>query len=170
MKISFLIDYIPNFKQRHGKSIVDSTDKSILRLVQHDATLSLDYIASRVGASKTPVWNRLKRLKADGVIKREVAVLDPSAVGLDTCFFVLVKTREHCGSWQARVLVGLQKLNAVMGGERVGGEIDYIRKVRVGNAQVDDACDQSLISEVKVFNVRALLSMEELKSTTELPI
>ena len=170
MKLSFLIGYIPNFKQKHGKSIVDSTDKSILRLVQHDATLSLDYIASRVGASKTPVWNRLKRLKADGVIKREVAVLDPSAVGLDTCFFVLVKTSGHDASWQARFLSALQNRNEVIEAHRLAGEIDYILKVRVANAQAYDAFYQSLISEVKVFNVTALLSMEELKSTTELPI
>ena len=49
-------------------------------------------------------------------------------------------------------------------------EIDYILKVRVANAQAYDAFYQSLISEVKVFNVTALLSMEELKSTTDLPI
>jgi Lrp/AsnC family transcriptional regulator len=42
---------------------MDSIDAAILRLVQNDATLSLDDIASAVGASKTPVWNRLKRLK-----------------------------------------------------------------------------------------------------------
>jgi Lrp/AsnC family transcriptional regulator len=52
----------------------------------------------------------------------------------------------------------------------LAGEIDYILKVRVANAQAYDAFYQSLISEVKVFNVTALLSMEELKSTTELPI
>ena len=116
------------------------------------------------------MWNRLKRLKADGVIKREVAVLDPSAVGLDTCFSVLVKTSEHDASWQARFLSALQNRNEVIEVHRLAGEIDYILKVRVANAQAYDAFYQSLISEVKVFNVTALLSMEELKSTTELPI
>ena len=43
---------------------MDAIDAAILRLVQNDATLSLDDIASAVGASKTPIWNRLKRLKA----------------------------------------------------------------------------------------------------------
>ena len=42
---------------------MDAIDAAILRLVQNDATLSLDEIASAVGASKTPVWNRLKRLR-----------------------------------------------------------------------------------------------------------
>ena len=74
---------------------MDAIDAAILRLVQNDATLSLDDIASTVGSSKTPVWNRLKRLKEDGIIRREVAIVDPDKIGLEACFFVLVKTSEH---------------------------------------------------------------------------
>ena len=74
---------------------MDSTDKAILKLLQEDATLSLDDIAIRIGASKTPIWNRIKRLRESGVISHQVAIVSPQAVGLDTCFFVLVKTSEH---------------------------------------------------------------------------
>ena len=65
---------------------MDTTDKAILKLLQTDSSLSLDDIAIRVGASKTPIWNRIKRLKESGVIKREVAIIDAESVGLDTCF------------------------------------------------------------------------------------
>ena len=53
---------------------------------------------------------------------------------------------------------------------RLAGEIDYILKVRVENARAYDAFYQALISEVRVFNVTALLSMEEIKNETALPI
>ena len=149
---------------------MDATDKAILRLVQTDATLSLDDIAARVGASKTPVWNRLKRLRDDGVIAREVAILDPAALGLDTCFFVLVKTSEHDAAWQDRFLAAVNQRQEVIEAHRLAGEVDYILKVRVPNAQAYDQFYQGLISDVKVFNVTALLSMEELKSTTALPL
>ena len=52
----------------------------------------------------------------------------------------------------------------------MAGEIDYILKVRVENARAYDVFYQALISEVKIFNVTALLSMEEIKFSTELPI
>jgi Lrp/AsnC family transcriptional regulator len=149
---------------------MDATDKAILRLVQTDATLSLDDIAARVGASKTPVWNRLKRLRDDGVIAREVAILDPTALGLDTCFFVLVKTSEHDAAWQDRFLAAVNQRREVTEAHRLPGEVDYILKVRVPNAQAYDQFYQGLISDVKVFNVTALLSMEQLKSTTALPL
>ena len=35
---------------------LDEVDRKILSLQQEDASLSLDQIADRVGASKTPVW------------------------------------------------------------------------------------------------------------------
>ena len=149
---------------------MDATDKAILRLVQTDTTLSLDDIAASVGASKTPVWNRLKRLRDDGVIEREVAILDPAALGLDTCFFVLVKTSEHDADWQSRFLAAVNDRPEVIEAHRLAGEVDYILKVRVPNAQAYDQFYQGLISDVKVFNVTALLSMEELKRTTALPL
>ena len=149
---------------------MDAMDKAILRLVQADTTLSLDDIAVRVGTSRTPVWNRLKRLRDDGVIAREVAILDPAALGLDTCFFVLVKTSEHDAAWQDRFLAAVNQRQEVIEAHRLAGEVDYILKVRVPNAQAYDQFYQGLISDVKVFNVTALLSMEELKSTTALPL
>lgn len=149
---------------------MDSTDTAILKLLQTDSSLSLDDIAVRVGASKTPIWNRIKRLKESGVIKREVAILDAESVGLDTCFFVLVKTSEHDAHWQSAFLEALRARNEVVEAHRLAGEIDYLLKVKVANARAYDQFYQGLIADVKVFNVTALLSMEELKYTTALPL
>jgi Lrp/AsnC family transcriptional regulator len=99
-----------------------------------------------------------------------VAILDPAALGLDTCFFVLVKTSEHDADWQGRFLAAVNQRPEVIEAHRLAGEVDYILKVRVPNAQAYDQFYQGLISDVKVFNVTALLSMEELKRTTALPL
>lgn len=149
---------------------MDSTDKAILKLLQEDATLSLDDIAIRIGASKTPIWNRIKRLRESGVISHQVAIVSPQAVGLDTCFFVLVKTSEHDSTWQSQFLDALRARNEVVEAHRLAGEIDYLLKVRVSSPRAYDQFYQGLIADVKVFNVTALLSMEELKYTTALPI
>ena len=149
---------------------MDSTDKAILKLLQEDATLSLDDIAIRIGASKTPIWNRIKRLRESGVILHQVAIVSPQAVGLDTCFFVLVKTSEHDSTWQSQFLDALRAREEVVEAHRLAGETDYLLKVRVSSPRAYDQFYQGLIADVKVFNVTALLSMEELKYTTALPI
>ena len=47
---------------------IDETDRKILAQLQRDASQSLDDIAREVGSSKTPVWNRIRKLREAGVI------------------------------------------------------------------------------------------------------
>ncbi len=149
---------------------IDDLDRKILFHLQEDAAQSLDEIAKKVGSSKTPVWNRIRKMKAAGVIERQTVLLSPEALGLEACFFVLVRTSEHETAWQVAFLNTLRARPEVMEAHRLAGDIDYILKVRVANAKAYDAFYQALISNVKIFNVTALLSMEEIKSTTMLPV
>ncbi|SFQ34015.1 Lrp/AsnC family transcriptional regulator [Roseivivax halotolerans] len=149
---------------------IDETDRKILFELQRDASQSLDDIAKNVGSSKTPVWNRIRKMREAGIIGRQTVVLDAEALGFEACFFVLIRTSEHEAEWQRRFLKALKERPEVQEAHRLAGDIDYILKVRVKNARAYDAFYQALISEVKVHNVTALLSMEEIKSTGDLPL
>ena len=149
---------------------IDALDRKILAAMQRDASRSLDEIAQEVGSSKTPVWNRIRKLKEAGVIRHQTVLLDAEALGFEACFFVLIRTSEHESDWQDRFLAALRARPEVQEAHRLAGEIDYILKVRVQNARAYDAFYQALISEVRIFNVTALLSMEEIKATTALPL
>jgi Lrp/AsnC family transcriptional regulator len=145
-------------------------DRKILAELQRDASQSLDEIAKAVGSSKTPVWNRIRKLRDAGVVGQTTVVLDAEKLGFEACFFVLIRTSEHEAEWQNRFLAALKARPEVQEAHRLAGEIDYILKVRVPNARAYDAFYQALISDVRIFNVTALLSMEEIKSTTMLPL
>lgn len=149
---------------------IDETDRKILAELQRDAGQSLDEIAKAVGSSKTPVWNRIRKLREAGVIGQTTVVLDAEALGFEACFFVLIRTSEHDADWQGKFLSALRARPEVQEAHRLAGDIDYILKVRVQNARAYDDFYQALISEVRIFNVTALLSMEEIKSTTMLPL
>ncbi len=149
---------------------VDELDRKILGELQTDAEQSLDEIARKVGSSKTPVWNRIKRMRDAGIIKRTTAICDPEGLGLEACFFVLIRTSEHEVGWEKRFLDVVSRRPEVLEAHRLAGDVDYILKVWVKNARAYDAFYQALISEVKIYNVTALLSMEEIKMTTALPL
>ncbi|MCI2398831.1 Lrp/AsnC family transcriptional regulator [Aliiroseovarius subalbicans] len=149
---------------------LDDVDRKILRELQADASQSLDLIARKVGSSKTPVWNRIRKMREGGVIGPQTVIVDAETLGFEACFFVLIRTSEHEAEWQAKFLTALRERPEVMEAHRLAGEIDYILKVRVANARAYDEFYQALISEVKIFNVTALLSMEEIKFTTQLPV
>ena len=149
---------------------LDELDRKILIALQQDSAQSLEEIAAKVGSSKTPVWNRIKKLKARGIIDREVAIVNPGAVGLDMCFYVLVRTAQHEADWIEKFLTALKRRPEIMEAHRLAGDVDYILKVRVADAAAYDAFYRSLTADVSIFNVTSLLSMEQLISTTALPI
>jgi Lrp/AsnC family transcriptional regulator len=149
---------------------IDAMDRKILSELQIDAGRSLDEIARAVGSSKTPVWNRIRKLREAGVIGPPTVVPDAVALGFDATFFVLIRTSEHEAEWQAKFLAALKARPEVQEAHRLAGDIDYILKVRVQNARAYDTFYQALISEVRVYNDTALLSMEEIKSTRALPL
>lgn len=149
---------------------IDDLDRKILAQLQADASRSLDDIARAVGSSKTPVWGRIRKMREAGIIGQHTVRLDAEVLGFEACFFVLIRTSEHDPEWQRRFLTAVKARPEVQEAHRLAGDIDYILKVRVRNARAYDAFYQALISEVRVHNVTALLSMEEIKSTFDLPL
>lgn len=149
---------------------IDRLNRRILVELQRDADQSLETIAKKVGSSKTPVWARIQKMREAGVIRQQVVLVDAEKLGFEACFFVLVRTSEHDANWQERFLRALQEQPEVLEAHRLAGDIDYILKVRVANAREYDKFYQELISQVKIFTVTALLSIEEIKFKTALPL
>ena len=132
---------------------LDELDRRILISLQEDATRPLEDVARRVGSSKTPVWNRIKKLRDQGVIRGQVAILDPDTVGLRCCFYVLVRTARHDAEWIEQFLHALKRRPEILEAHRLAGDVDYILKVRVANARAYDRFYQALIGEVNTLTV-----------------
>ena len=132
---------------------LDTLDRKILLAVQKDSSQSLTDLASEVQSSKTPVWNRLRKLRQQGIIKKEVAVLEPEALGLKACFFILIRTAQHEQDWQTRFLAALEKRPEIQEAHRLAGDVDYLLKVRVKDPTDFDRFYQDLVADISIFNV-----------------
>lgn len=86
---------------------LDQADRILLDQLQTDATQGIDALAHACGLSVASVQRRLKRLRASGAIAREVAQLEPAAVGLPMTFVIMVELererREQLADFRARV-------------------------------------------------------------------
>ena len=65
-------------------------DIDILKMVQRDSTTSTAAIAERINISQSPCWRRINRLEQDGLIRRRVALLDRTALGMDVVVFATI--------------------------------------------------------------------------------
>jgi len=149
---------------------MDTVDKKILSLLQEDATLSIESIATKVNLSSTPCWKRIRRLENDGVIKKRVALLDAEKVGVGVTVFVAIKTNQHNGKWLEDFARSIEDMPEILDFYRMSGEIDYLLRVVVENISKFDTFYQRLINRVPLSDVTSSFAMEQIKHTTALPI
>ncbi|MFV0432335.1 MAG: Lrp/AsnC family transcriptional regulator [Alphaproteobacteria bacterium] len=150
--------------------MLDRIDRKILNLLQKDASIPLEEIANRVNLSKTPCWNRIKKLERDGVIKQRVAILEPSKIGLGTTVFLMLRACEHTAEWMERFAEAVTTMSQVVGCYRMSGSIDYLIQVRVEDVAAYDRFYKKLIHMVPLTDVTSSFALEEMKFTTMLPL
>ncbi len=150
--------------------IPDATDRRILSLLQEDASLSVAEVADRVGLSQTPCWKRIKRLEREGVIARRVAVLNREALGLGVTVIVAVRTAHHSDEWLQSFADGVARIPEVVEFYRMSGDIDYLLKVVARDIADYDRIYRKLTKVAPLTDVSSSFAMQEIKSTTALPL
>jgi Lrp/AsnC family transcriptional regulator len=149
---------------------MDEIDRSLLEILQQDATLSIAQMAERVGLSATPCWKRIQKLEAAGVITRRVAVVDPDRVGVGLSVLVSIEAGEHTPQWLERFGLGIAALPEVMEAYRVAGDVDYVLRVAVADMGEYDAFYKRLIAIAPMKNITSRFAMERVKHTTAHPL
>lgn len=150
--------------------VLDAIDRRILRELQRDATVAIADLAQRVGLSQTPCWKRIKRLTDAGIITQRVALLDRSKLDLGLAVFVSVRTNRHDQAWLDAFAGAAASMPEVVEFYRLSGDTDYLMKVLVRDISAYDAFYKRLIAAVPLSDVSSAFAMEQIKSTTALPI
>ena len=148
----------------------DRLDLQILDALQRDATLSMVELGAQVGLSSTPCWKRVKRMEDEGLIERRVAIVNRKAVGLPVTVFVSIRAGQHDEKWLARFAAVVGALPEVQEFHRMSGDVDYLLKVVASSIEGYDRFYKKLISLADMAGVSSAFSMEQLKSTTALPL
>jgi len=149
---------------------MDRIDLAILRLLQDDADLSIQDIASKVGLSSTPCWRRIQKLEQEGVIRKRVALLDAARLNLGVTVFVAVRTNQHNQTWWERFKKAVVAIPEVVEFYRMSGEVDYLLRVVVPDIAAYDEVYKRLIESVDLYDVSSSFAMEQIKYTTALPV
>jgi Lrp/AsnC family transcriptional regulator len=150
--------------------MLDRTDLQLLDALQRDATLSMAQLGERVGLSATPCWKRIKRLQDEGYITARLAILDRKKVGLPVTVFVSVRTTQHDEQWLARFAAIVTAMPEVLEFHRMSGDVDYMLKVVTSSIDGYDRFYKKLIRQVGLSGVSSAFSMEQIKSTSVLPL
>ena len=149
---------------------MDNIDRKILCCLQDDAKISVAEIAQRVGLSATPCWRRIKALVDQGVIRRNVALLDAEKLNVGLTGFAAVKTNRHDPDWLDGFTRAVADIPEVLELYRMSGEIDYLLRIVVPDVAAYDGVYKRLIQSVPFSDVSSSFAMEQSKYTTALPL
>ena len=150
---------------------MDYIDKKIIFILQRQADLPLSEISKRVGLSQTPCWNRIRKLEEDGVIEKKVTIINKRKVNLPITVFLMITVRNHNSDWMKKFSEILKKYKNILEAHRItGSQADYIIKIVAGSIEEYDDFQQVLIKNIEFNSMSSGISLQELKSTTILPI
>ncbi len=150
---------------------MDDIDKKILSLLQNNATLPLSELSKRVGISKTPCWNRIRKMEEDGTIKSRVTVLDNKKINLNIVVFLSVSVSSHSKEWVIDFQKTLTHYDQIVEVYRLtGSSTDYLLKIVSSSIEEYDKFQQQLINEVKFTKMSSSVSLKEIKKIHSLPL
>lgn len=153
------------------KSTLDKFDYLLLEELQRDCTLSTVELAERVGLSQSPCWRRIQRLREEGYIKQNVAVLNKAKLGHFNHIFAYLKMETLNDHEREDFIRQIETTPEILECHTVFGDMDILLKVIVPSVEwYQDFVFRKLSKFPGVLNVQSTITLKELKSTTALPI
>lgn len=150
---------------------LDHFDRAILNLVQDDNQLTSAQIGDQVGLSSTACLRRLARLRENGVIKGDVAIIDPAVAGARVTLIVQVSLEREQASLLEQFKKAMSVLPEVTQCYYVTGAHDFILIVNVRDmAAYDEFTQEHFFNNANVRQFYTSVVMREVKFSTRIAL
>lgn len=138
---------------------LNKLDLQILKIVSRDARITIKDMAEECGSSRSAVNQRLQRLIATGVIKHPGYLVNPEALGYNTCTFVGVRLEK--GSLYKEVAERLMEIREVLECHATTGRYTMMLKVyATDNHDLMRILNQQIQPMPGVTDTETLISLE----------
>ncbi len=150
---------------------LDTIDEQLLELLQRDSKISITDLSSRLRLTKTPIYERIKRLEQAGIIEKYVAILDKKKLPHSMVVFCSVSLDsqkiESINAFSKAVV----KLPEVMECYLMGGASDFLLKVIVKDLDAYHVFSSGKLAGLKnVSKINSSFVLNEVKSSTVTPL
>jgi Lrp/AsnC family transcriptional regulator len=146
-------------------------DIRILEQIQKDSSLSTTDLADKVGLSQSPCWRRLQRLKEEGYVKGQVALIDRSKLGPFLIVFANLKMSTLSEEKRAEFVRKVENVPEVLECHTLFGEMDIMMKIIAPSLDwYQKFIFNTLLKLPGVVDIQSTVALGEMKSTTALPL
>jgi len=149
---------------------MDNIDKKILEALQKDARMTMKELASIVGISTTPVYERVKRLQKNGTLNFK-AIIDKNKLGYSMVVFCQVSINSHEINTIKSFERHIESLPEVVESYHTAGSFDYLLKVIVKDMDHYQSFLVNKLSTTKTMaNIQSVFVMSEKKFSYNVPM
>jgi Lrp/AsnC family transcriptional regulator, leucine-responsive regulatory protein len=144
---------------------LDAFDRNILARYQHDVKIPAALIGEEVGLSAAAVQRRIKRMREAGVIRAEIADIDPAKVGLPVTVIVHVDIEKETLHYIDAFKAHMKKRDEVQQCWYTTGQTDFILVVRVASmAAYEQFARDALVGLENVARFTSYVVLSEVKT------
>jgi DNA-binding Lrp family transcriptional regulator len=152
---------------------LDRFDRELLNLVQEDSAQTAERLAEQVELSPSAIQRRLRRMRDEGVIVRDCAVVDPAVVGRPNFFVVALQVERERSDLLTRLRKWLAVEAQVQQAFYVTGEADFILVVTAADNVAYEALMSRMMREnpnVRRYTTNVALGVVKRGLTLPVPI
>ena len=146
---------------------LDSTDKKLIMLLQHDSKQTNKELSYKLGLSVTAIYERVKKLEKEGIIKKYVALIDKNEVENSFVAFCHIKLVQHSKDFVTKFEREVTQLKEVLECYHISGDYDYLLKVIVKDMEAfRDFMVKKLTTIDHIGSTHSMFMISEVKHST----
>ncbi|CAN5283667.1 Lrp/AsnC family transcriptional regulator [soil metagenome] len=146
---------------------LDKIDKEILNILQNDSTISVKDIAEKVGLSATPTYERIKHLEENGIIKKYVALVDRTKVGLNILVYCNIVLKEQSKKALVDFEKAVSKTPEIIEVISISGNYDYMLKIVAADISAYNEFVMNVIANIpNIGQYHSSIVLNEVKKVT----
>lgn len=151
-------------KEQDAPCTLDDKDYQILTLLQGNAKLTVREIAHEINLSPTPVYERIKRLESNRIIKQYVTLIDHAALEEHIVVICYVSLKEHTKKGGGIFIDAIDKLDEVVECYNISGKFDFMLKVVARNMAAYHRFHVNKLSEIEgISTIQTVFVMDIIK-------
>ncbi len=145
---------------------LDRTDKKILTYLQNDSKMTTKELSMYLNLSATAVYERIKKLEKNDVIKKYIAIINKEKVEKAFVVFCQIKLIQHKHEYVEKVEREVIQLDEVLACYNVSGDYDYFLKIVVKNMkEYRNFLNDKLTSLDHISSAHSTFIINEVKNT-----
>ncbi|MEM6649266.1 MAG: Lrp/AsnC family transcriptional regulator [Pseudomonadota bacterium] len=150
---------------------LDIPDLKLLDAVQKNARLTADQMSEVCGLSPTAALKRLKKLRSDGIIENEVAIVSPKAVGQTVLVIVLVTLERENKDVVDSFKRAIRATENIMQGYYITGDADFVLMISAQDMEAyEEFTREFFYDQHRIKTFKTLVVLDRVKSGHALPI